>query len=341
MILARLKESEELYKTLVGNLVYPIIIHQQGKVIFANQMVLDFAGCTVEEIAGKQLSDIFRDPEDEENIKRLLCLFTNPAVSEEEIEIRTESGKLMLKTFLLRNNKIRYLGKEAVMSILFDITNRRQLEKYILDKVIETEEKDRKQFAADLHDDLGPTLSAIKLHLGLAGQEKDRARLEETLSVCKTLLDDAIGKMRIISNNLMPRLIEDYGLEAALNSFIKTVQREDTFMISFMSNLGEVRFQKATELHLYRIITELINNTIKHAGADSATLKINYQDKVLKITYSDNGKGYVIAGDGRQRTGMGIGNILNRVDIISGKITFGNRNGKTEVKIVRAFPGQD
>jgi PAS domain S-box-containing protein len=336
-ILARLKESEELYKTLVSNLIYPIIIHQDGKVVFANDMVLEFAGYTEEEIVGKDLADIFKDPLDNENIENLYKLFIDPDVTEEQIEIRTESRKVMLHTFLLRNNRIRYRGKEAVMSILFDITNRVQLEKYIIDKVIETEEKDRKQFAADLHDDLGPTLSAIKIHLGLIGEAYDNNRLKDTLMICTSLLNEAISKMRIISNNLMPRLIEDYGLEAALNSFIKTVHREDIFSVNFTSDLGETRFPKTLELHIYRIITELINNTIKHAGATAAALKLNYAGNALKLTYCDNGKGYEVGESAGRPSGMGIGNILNRVNLIDGKITFTKKNGKTEVRIVKLF----
>ena len=123
------------------------------------------------------------------------------------------------------------------MSILIDITERKHLEKYIISKVIETEEKDRKQFAADLHDDLGPTLSSIKLHLGLLEHQKDQARFIEILKICNDQLTEAIAKMRIISNNLMPRLIDNYGLEASLNSFINTMQTEGVFSIEFTSNL--------------------------------------------------------------------------------------------------------
>ena len=324
-ILPRLRESEDLYKTLVNNLVYPIIIHVGGKVVFANDIVLEFAGLTMDEIAGHDLAEIFKDPVDSENIENLYRLFVDPNVTEEEIEIRTTSGKLMIHTFLLRNSRIKYGGQDAVLSMLFDITNRKQVGRFILGKVIETEEKDRKRFAADLHDDLGPTLSAIKLHLGILNQDTGREQLTETLGICTTLLNEAILKMRIISNNLMPRLIEDYGLEPALNAFIKTVTREGVFSVKFSSNLGNKRFQRLLELHLYRIICELINNTIKHACATVATLKLNWNDNKLKVFYSDNGKGYKTGLPGDRPSGMGIGNILDRVDIIEGQIRFSGK----------------
>jgi signal transduction histidine kinase len=230
---------------------------------------------------------------------------------------------------------LKYLGQDAVMTILIDITERKHLEKYVLGRVIETEEKDRKQFAADLHDDLGPTLSSIKLHLGLLEHAKTPEKFAETLGICNRQLAEAISKMRIVANNLMPRLIENFGLEAAINSFINTMQHEGVFSIHFDSNLQSRRFHMQTELHFYRIICELINNTVKHAGASLATVKLNYAKGLLNLTYTDNGKGYNIDEINSKPGGMGVGNIIQRVNLIDAKIRFMNRKGKTEVRILK------
>ncbi len=144
---------------------------------------------------------------------------------------------------------------------------------------------------------------------------------------------EAITKMRIISNNLMPRLIESYGLEASVNSFINTMQTEGVFSIEFISNLSGRRFLKQIELHFYRIICELINNTIKHSGAKVARIKLNFSKDVLLLTYTDDGKGYKIEDIDNKKIGMGIGNILQRVNLIDGKIEFRTVKGKTVVKI--------
>ena len=218
------EESEVLYQTLVNCLPNPILIHVDGKVVFANDIIIEVTGHIKDEIIGKELAEILIDPADPKNGSSFKNLLNNTILDEEEIEIRTENRKVVLKNFLLRNSRIKYKGQDAVMSILIDITERKYLEKYILSKVIETEEKDRKQFAADLHDDLGPTLSSIKLHLGLLEHSKDPVRSGEMLKICNDQLTEAIAKMRIISNNLMPRLIDNYGLEASLNSFINTMQ---------------------------------------------------------------------------------------------------------------------
>jgi len=331
------EESEFLYKTLVNSLPNPILIHVKGKVVFANDIIIEVTGHNKDEIIGKDLADFLVDPADPKSRTSFHNLLNDSILDEEEIELRTENRKVVLKNFLLRNSRIKYKGEDAVMSILIDITERKHLEKYILSKVIETEEKDRKRFAADLHDDLGPTLSSIKLHLGLLEHAKDPARFSETLKICNDQLTEAIAKMRIISNNLMPRLIDSYGLEASLNSFINTMQTKGVFSIEFTSNLKGRRFPRQIELHFYRIICELINNTLKHSGASEAKIQLKYSRDLLHLIYTDNGKGYNVDKLDKKKVGMGIGNILQRVNLIDGKIEFLRKKGKTAVKIMKVI----
>lgn len=328
-----LHESEALFKTLVKHLPNPVLIHMDGKVVFANDFITQILGYPNDEIIGKDLATLLIDPVDHENTHSLYDLFINPRIIEEEIEIRTVSQKVILKTFLLRNSRIKYKGRNAVMSTLFDITERKNIERYVLGKVIEAEEKERKRFAADLHDDLGPTLSSIKLHLGLLDNPKDPETFLSDLKLCKELLNDSIGKMRIIANNLMPRLIDNFGLEAALNSFIKMMQKEGKYTIEFISNLDGKRFSKQVELHLYRIICELINNTVKHSSATKSKMILDFNGKILMLYYTDNGKGYNVKEMHDRSEGMGIGNILQRVRLINGTIKFQKKRGKTEVRI--------
>jgi PAS domain S-box-containing protein len=332
---ASLQESEALYRTLVNQLPNPILIHIDGNVVFANDLILQITGFDQHKILGKNVAELLTDPADTKNTAVFKNLTGNSFVEEEEFEIRTENRKVVIKNFLLRNSRIKYRGQDAVMTILIDITERKHLEKYVLSRVIETEEKNRKQFAADLHDDLGPTLSSIKLHLGLLEQAKSPEKFKETLDIVNRQLADVIAKMRQVANNLMPRLIENFGLEAALNAFTGTMQQEGVFTISLLSDLKGRRFQKETELHCYRIICELINNTVKHAGASAALVKLRYTKGLLKIQYEDNGKGYQVDESNLNPLGMGLGNIIRRADLIDAKIRFLSRKGKTVVTILK------
>ena len=330
-----LNESESLYKTLVNQLPNPIVIHINGKVVFANDLIIEVTGLTREEILGKNIAELMTDPNGPATKMDFGSMMWDSFMEEDEFEIRSENRKVVIKNFLMRNSRIKYKGKDAVMTILIDITERRHLEKYILGRVIETEEKDRKQFAADLHDDLGPTLSSIKLHLGLLEHAKDPEKFSKTLQICNDQLSEAIARMRIIANNLMPRLIENFGLEAALNSFIQTMQHEGLFTIDFKSNLNGMRFTRFTELHFYRIICELINNTVKHAGAKKAKVALHFSKGMLTLDYTDNGKGYDIQEINKKGEGMGVGNIIQRANLIDARIHFYRKGKKTAVNILK------
>jgi PAS domain S-box-containing protein len=324
--------------TLCNILPNPILIHSKGKVIYANDIITAVAGRMRDEVVGKFLAEILSGLNDLSGRSSFRNLLEKNFPDEEEIEICEHEQGTSVKNYLLRNSPIVYQGQNSILTILIDITERKQMEKFILNRVIETEEMDRKRFAADLHDDLGPILSSIKLHIEMLEYSKDPGKISNNLKLCNDQLTEAISKMKIISNNLMPRLIESYGLEASLKSFFKTMQVEDgEFTIDFISNLKDSRFKRQTELHLYRIICELTNNTIKHSGATVANVSLNYSGNKLTLHYSDNGKGYRMDHTGRENAGMGIGNILQRVNMIDGKIEFLHKGRKTAVRITKIF----
>jgi signal transduction histidine kinase len=224
-----------------------------------------------------------------------------------------------------------------ILEIGVDITDKKNIENFILSKVLETEEKDRKRFAIDLHDDLGPTLSAIKIQLSLLEKVKTSRERKELLDICDQLLSESIDKMRTVANNIMPNLIESYGLETAIKPFIHRIEKTCQIKFNFKSNLEGYRFDRDTEIHLYRILTELINNTIKHSGATKVFLNLNRTDKKLMIKYYDNGVGYSADNDPLTVSGIGLQNIKNRVNLVQGTIDFMNKGGKTIVTIRKPY----
>ncbi|MEI7980253.1 MAG: PAS domain-containing protein [Bacteroidota bacterium] len=230
-------------------------------------------------------------------------------------------------------------GSRLILETGEDITHKKNIETYVMRKVIETEEADRRRFAVDLHDDLGPTLSAIKMQLGLLNIHTDENQRLEILSQCKELLSESIEKMRDISNNLTPRLIESFGLETALNSLIQKIPHSGKISINLQSNLNGVRFKKETELHLYRIVSELINNTLKHAEASAATVQLDLTDDWLTMIYADNGKGYSVSKIQEETRGIGLHNIMHRVNLFDGQIEFLKHQGKITVIIRKKIAG--
>lgn len=325
--------TDDLYQSIVFNFPDPIIIHSSGKVLYANRIVLEVTGLDEVEIMGRKLRTLFFDPENPSQQLFEDRQFSELGTGEEEVEIRTANRKVLIKAYLLHNSKVRFHGQNAIITVMRDITERKQMERLVMRKVVETEEKDRRQFAIDLHDDLGPILSSIKIHLGLLDPSADPERFISDHNHSKALLNEAISKMRIIANNLMPRLIDTFGLEASLRSFITGITRKGVFHVDMTSNLGDHRLPKQTELQIYRILTELMNNTVKHSGASRAFLRIRKKDGIISFSYSDNGKGYNYEEMLKPGKGMGLANIRHRVFLVDGTLKFYTRSGRTYVSI--------
>jgi PAS domain S-box-containing protein len=213
----------------------------------------------------------------------------------------------------------------GVRGIVIDITERKILERKILSAVIETEDKERQRFSEDLHDGLGPLLSTIRLYFNqlnmknLSEEEKD-----SLLKTTYDMLDEAISTTRSIANNILPGTISDNGLVSAINSFCHRVQHTGIVNFEIDSNL-EKRLDRNIEKTIYRIVIELINNTIKHANATEVRLAIYDHGDIVEITYSDNGSGFDME---RVTAGLGLENIRNRCKSIDADLVMESGKGK-------------
>ncbi len=219
-----------------------------------------------------------------------------------------------------------------VMSIAFVVSffyfkiRRKDFNKQkLIEAVIENEASERKRIARDLHDEIGPVLSAINHYFQayIDAREEDKKVIQTKLY---QVISGAIDEVSRISHNISPHVLETYGLNTALNDFIAPLKNSQRITVDFASDFSE-RFELNKELTIYRCITELLNNTMRHADATKITLDITCKDKVLFTCYTDNGKGFDI--NGSKSEGMGLNNIRNRVETFGGKLVIESslRNG--------------
>ena len=179
-------------------------------------------------------------------------------------------------------------------------------------------ENERSRIAFDLHDDVGNTLSAILLKLELAGGVDDRVAFGEVLGE----LGEVIEKVRQLSQNMLPGILQKKGLEAALR------QLHLPCGISMDLSCHIPSLSAYTELHLYRIVQELVSNCCKHAGASSAAVSISTEGKKIKLRYTDNGVGFDRAQVRHHGKGAGLRNIYSRVDLLGGSLYLLTKPGK-------------
>jgi two-component system, NarL family, sensor kinase len=195
--------------------------------------------------------------------------------------------------------------------------------------VLKGEEQERTRLAKDLHDGLGGMLSGIKYGLqtmkgNLIMTPENSLAFERSMD----MLDTSIKEMRRVAHNMMPEALMKFGLNAALRDYCHDINQSGILQVSYQSfGLGEEFLDQTVTITTYRIIQELINNTLKHAAAKNAIVQVTRTEQQLVITVEDDGKGFDTAILG-QSAGIGWTNIQHRVEFLKGKLDIISQPGK-------------
>jgi len=327
-----IKSSEIKFKDLFNHSSDAIFIYN----IYGNIVEVNHRACETLEIAReKLLKHAIETVFSPGNIPSDMLYFTRNKLEIQvfESEFITSSGR----TFPVEINSrpINFNNKQALLCVARDISERKQMEREILSTIIQTEEKERGRIARDLHDGLGPLLSSLKLYAKILGNADETKKRAEILVTTNEVIDESLLLIKEISNNLSPHVLNDFGLAAAIQSFCKKMTLTKAIDINFDSNVYDLRFEINVELVLFRILKELVNNTIKHALASRIEIFLLKTENLLSLIYSDDGTGFDIKKVlDNHITGMGISNIINRIGSINGKLMFESQAEKgIQVKI--------
>lgn len=200
---------------------------------------------------------------------------------------------------------------------------------------LEAIESERKRLARDLHDEVGASLSAMRLLVGQIQQKSaDATFIEEIITKHKTLIDSTIDNVRRISNDLLPQGLEEFGLPYAIEGLCeKTIEISKIDIRLKIENIGQI--DTKINLIVYRLIQELLNNAVKHSEATTIDLLLKKENNKLILNYTDNGKGFDFALAYEKRS-LGLKNIETRTKMIDGTVKFytsPNEGLKIEVRI--------
>ena len=204
---------------------------------------------------------------------------------------------------------------------------RTERESEVLSAIIKTEENERSRFAKELHDGLGPLLSSIKMSVSAIKKQMDGKNDGSIIENTEKLIDESIFTIKEISNNISPHILNNFGLYKALQSFITKIQVSNNIDIMLNSNIGQKRFNYNVEVVFYRIICELITNTLKHASARRITIDLFETDNELILEYIDDGKGFSPEKAEQTGTGMGLSNMRSRVNSLNGRYEAKSKKG--------------
>jgi signal transduction histidine kinase len=172
------------------------------------------------------------------------------------------------------------------------------------------------KIAADLHDDLGASLSGIKLRLQCVTYGD--ANTLAIINFSKHHIDEVMHKLRLISFNMIPELLMQKGLQRALQELLNVMTFATKISVDF--HYIAAVFDKERTTHIYRIVQELLNNTLKHSGATAISCSVVQKKGALQLQFTDNGKGFNKDDAIKEAAGIGLKNIMSRTDLLRAKI---------------------
>jgi signal transduction histidine kinase len=238
--------------------------------------------------------------------------------------IGSAAGLLLLSLLVYRNyNQKKKLQQHRISELV--------KEKHLTatEAVLKGEEQERTRLAKDLHDGLGGMLSGIKYSFqtmkGNLIMTPDNARAFER---SMDMLDSSIKEMRRVAHNMMPEALVKFGLDTALKDFCNDINQSGAIRTTYQSiGLENAVIEQTTAVTIYRIVQELINNTMKHAAAKTAIVQVSKTNGTISITVEDDGKGFnpvILQGT----KGIGWSNIQSRVGYLQGKMDVQSEPGK-------------
>lgn len=281
----------------------------------------------------KKHTDLFKKTLNENKLKEINKLEVKYRTAQKDKEIAEKQMQLKDRDQRLerKNTLIGIISSGALVLILItfliirNFKNKQRLqmserENIRLKALMNGEEKERNRIARDLHDGIGGLLSAAKMSFSSVHPPNNIPVPHYTKGI--QLLDEAYKELRQTAHNLSPEILKNKGLLEASRIFCEKIAHNKNLDINFQS-FGKLPYLgKETELSLYRILQELMQNIVKHAKATQAVVQISVEGDDLNIVVEDNGSGIM---EHKKENGIGMNNLKSRVEALHGKIDIDSR----------------
>ena len=194
----------------------------------------------------------------------------------------------------------------------------------LMQATIDAQEREQLRIGKDLHDDLGALLTASHIQIQQVERyiEKD-SKVSTFVELSSEMLSESITRLSSIARSLAPPTLAHFGIKDALEEYAEQFASLDT--IAFKTALTSKRYSQLTELGLYRMTQELVNNTIKYANANEIHISLNTDSEWIWLRYEDNGEGFDLE---TVKKGLGLRNLEGRSTKLGGKFEIKTEKGK-------------
>jgi signal transduction histidine kinase len=256
-------------------------------------------------------------------VKEVISRLTS---SEKQLQETNEQLRFSNRMLFQAQEKLEIVTREKYDAQIREEKNRSAI-------LLEGQEEERKRMSREMHDGVGQLLTGIKLSANkLKSMDPNHPKFESTLQNLNALISETIEATRIVSFNLMPPVLGDFGLNSVLKILKESIEKTSKLKVQLDINLMHDRLSQNLEINLYRIIQEATNNVIKHAKAKNLTIRIIEKESIVFSEISDDGLGFDASALLEKEQSLihnGLKNIKTRCELLNGtfKVTTAFKEG--------------
>jgi PAS domain S-box-containing protein len=345
---AALRESESRYRSLIELLPNAVFLVQNDLIRLVNRAAVDMVGCLSANTLVGQPIEYFLLHKNGAATNSIL-MDSNGASGNrlERTLLRQDGERLVVETAA---TEIRYEGNDAVLAVAQDVTLLRQVEherehllaqlqaanerlQHLSHHAVEVQEAERRHIARELHDEIGQSLTAIKIHLRHARNLPDLPAMVQELKSSLVVVDQLLEQVRNLSLDLRPAMLDEIGLVGTLRWYVDR-QAQLTGINSHFTGELAGRLPSELELICFRMVQEALTNVARHAGAENATVSLIQRDDEIQLMVKDDGSGFDVQAareSALEGKSLGLLGMEERVQLAGGTIDISSKLGEGTV----------
>ncbi len=313
----QLKESEERYSELFRLNPQPIWMYDLNsfKFVQVNQAAIDLYGYSPEEFLNLTIFDI-RPAEDIPLVKKsILERVENENGFRGKFRHYTKAGKLL--DVEIQSNFVAFNENKYRLVIITDVTEKNRMQQQVTRAIIKTQENERYEIGAELHDNICQILASTHISLGVLAKSVNPEGMD-LFQQCRSYINLATQEIRNLSHRLAPAFFNDSTLEEAFEILLNNANVEKKYNVSlyFDEAVEKANVSRDLQLNLYRILQEQLRNILKYAGCKNMEVDLIVKNNKIKMRIADDGVGFDV---NAVKGGIGLSNMRRRVELFCGK----------------------
>lgn len=316
-----------------------VVVDHEGRIIRVNAQVEQMFGYRREELLGKRIEALIPDrlgaAHQQDRAGYIAEPHTRPMGAGLELYGKRKDGSEFPVDVMLSPMQTETM--RVVIGVIRDITRRKQSEeaqrdyaerlKVLSRRLMEVQEAERRNIALELHDEIGQVLTGLKLTLEL-GSRLPVTSVASSLDQARSLVNELMARVRKLSLDLRPAMLDDLGLLPTLLWHIENYTAQTQIRINFKhSGLDKRRFAPAVETAAYRVVQEALTNVARHAGTDEATVRLSTHQQMLVIEVDDLGTGFDVNATQAAGETSGLAGMRERAVLLGGQLTVQSSRG--------------